>query len=196
MSKRVPKLRFKEFESDGEWEEKRLGDKGLCEILNNKRKPITSINRQKGKYPYYGASGIIDYINDFIFDETLVLIGEDGAKWGVFEESAFIAKGKYWVNNHAHVIRTENINEIFLVNYLIMIDINPFITGFAPPKLTLDNLKKISISLPKNLKEQQKIANTLSSLDNLIENQSKKIETLKEHKKGLMQQMFVSDEER
>ena len=193
---RVPKLRFPEFANDGEWVEKRLGDKNLFEILNNKRKPITSTNRKKGIYPYYGASGIVDYIDGFIFDETLVLIGEDGAKWGAFEESAFIAKGKYWVNNHAHVIRTKNINEIFLVNYLIMIDINPFITGFAPPKLTLDNLKKILIPLPKNTEEQKKIADTLSSLDDIIVAQKKKIETLKEHKKGLMQKMFVSDEER
>lgn len=129
----VPALRFPEFRDAGEWIEKPVGK--ICEVLNNRRKPISSNNREKGSYPYYGASGIVDYISDYIFDERLLLIGEDGAKWGAFENTAFIAEGKYWVNNHAHVLRPNEINDTLLENYLVKLDLGPFITGAAPPKL-------------------------------------------------------------
>ena len=85
------------------WQTHKLGE--LCEVLDSKRKPITKRNRVSGEYPYYGATGILDYVADYIFDEKLILIGEDGAKWGSGENSAFSAEGQYWVNNHAHVIR-------------------------------------------------------------------------------------------
>ncbi len=187
----VPRLRFPEFVNDGEWEEKRLGE--IVEILNNRRMPISSDLREKGLYPYYGASGIVDYIKDYIFDERLLLIGEDGAKWGAYENTAFIAKGKYWVNNHAHVLKTTKINDVLLQNYLNMLDISPFITGAAPPKLTLKNLKDIIIPLAKP-NEQQKIADCLSSLDEQISQQTSKLQTLKEHKKALMQNLFPKSE--
>jgi len=85
------------------WEIKTLGE--ICEVLDSKRKPITKRDRTAGEYPYYGATGILDYVHEYIFNEKLVLIGEDGAKWESGEWTAFIAEGKYWVNNHAHVIR-------------------------------------------------------------------------------------------
>lgn len=194
-----PKLRFKEFLDGGDWEEKKLGD--ICEILNNQRQPISSNNREKGQYPYYGASGIVDYVKDYIFDERLVLVGEDGAKWGSNEKTAFIAEGKYWVNNHAHVLKPIQINDVLLTNFLVMTDLKPFITGAAPPKLTLGKLKSISIPLPRNSQEyeekskleQQKIADCLSSLDELIDAEDKKLEALQRHKKGLMQELFPSE---
>ena len=86
-----------------QWAITPLGE--LCDILDSKRKPITKKVRTSGEFPYYGATGILDYVEDYIFDEKLVLIGEDGAKWGAGENTAFSAEGKYWVNNHAHVIR-------------------------------------------------------------------------------------------
>ena len=98
----TPKLRFPEFRDAPGWEEKALGK--ICEVLNNQRVPITTKDRKSGPYPYYGASGIVDYVDDFIFNERLVLVGEDGAKWGSFEKTAFLVDGKYWVNNHAHVL--------------------------------------------------------------------------------------------
>ncbi len=189
----LPKLRFPEFRNTGGWVVKPLGK--LCEVLNNRRKPISSDVREKGIYPYYGASGIVDYVSNFIFEERLVLIGEDGAKWGAFEKTAFIVEGKYWVNNHAHVLKTTEINDTLLESYLIKLDINPFITGAAPPKLTLGKLKEIPIPLPLEPKEQQKIADCLSSLDELINAQTQKLEKLKQHKKGLMQQLFPSIDE-
>ncbi|MGM0520385.1 MAG: restriction endonuclease subunit S [Campylobacterota bacterium] len=187
----MPNWRFPEFSNDGEWEEKSLDM--LCEILNSRRMPISSSSREKGKYPYYGASGIIDYVKDYIFDEQLILIGEDGAKWSAFEKTAFVVNGKYWVNNHAHVIKTIKVNDFFLQNYLNLIDLYPYITGFAPPKLTLANLKQLPIQIPSNPKEQEKIADCLSSLDNLIEAQDKKVQALKEHKKALMQNLFPAE---
>ena len=191
--KRVPEWRFPEFKDDGEWKEKPIID--ICDIVNNIRKPITSSNRRKGKFPYYGASGIIDYIDDYLFDERLLLVGEDGAKWGAFDNTAFIVEGKYWVNNHAHVLRPTKINDKLLESYLIKLDIQPFITGSAPPKLTLGKLKEIIVPFPLNKNEQKKIADFLSGIDELISSQKDKIEGLNQHKKALMQGLFPTVEE-
>ena len=193
INKIVPKLRFPEFRDAEDWKEKNVGD--ICEILNNLRKPVSENLRIKGIYPYYGASGIVDYVDDFIFDKRLLLVGEDGAKWGAFERTAFIVDGKYWVNNHAHVLKPTEVNDTLLENYLIMLDISKFITGAAPPKLTLGKLKEIPVPVPLNTAEQQKIADCLSSLDDLITAQKQKLEALKTHKKGLMQQLFPADGE-
>ncbi|RME30441.1 MAG: restriction endonuclease subunit S, partial [Deltaproteobacteria bacterium] len=184
----VPRLRFPEFRDEWPWEVKQLGD--TCEILDNMRKPVTSTKRKPGPYPYYGASGAIDYIDQYIFDDRLLLIGEDGAKWGAFERTAYIVEGKYWVNNHAHVVRPTQINDVLLENYLNASDISVYVTGAAPPKLTLDNLKAIRLPVPPKQKEQQKIADCLASLDELIRAEEGRLEALKTHKKGLMQQLF------
>jgi len=186
-NKLVPRLRFPEFTNEN-WNRKTIDE--TCEILNNFRKPLTTNLREKGVYPYYGASGIIDYVKDYIFNERLLLIGEDGAKWLAYEKTAFIAEGKYWVNNHAHVLKPIGVVDTLLENYLVKLDISPFITGAAPPKLTLGKLKSIPVPIPENQKEQQKIAACLSSLDDVITAESKKLEVLKEHKKGLLQNLF------
>ena len=189
----LPKLRFPEFQGEEEWEEKPLGE--VCEVLNNRRKPITGSDRAKGQYPYYGASGVVDYVKDFIFDERLLLVGEDGAKWGAFENTAFIVDGKYWVNNHAHVLRPREISDTLLEKYLVQLDLAPYVTGAAPPKLTLGKLKTIPIPVSPLPAEQQKIANTLSSLDDLLTAQNAKLEVLKAHKRGLMQGLFPAEGE-
>ena len=189
----TPRLRFPEFRHAGPWEVKRLGE--VSEILDNMRKPVTSTKRKPGPYPYYGASGAIDYIDEYIFDERLLLIGEDGAKWGPFEKTAFIVEGKYWVNNHAHVLRPVTINDVLLENYLNATDVSVYVTGAAPPKLTLDNLKSIRIPVPLVQEEQKKIANCLSSLDDLICAEASRLEALQAHKKGLMQQLFPREGE-
>ena len=189
----VPKLRFPEFQGSEAWRFTTLD--AVCEILNNRRRPITGNERTPGPYPYYGASGIVDYVGDFIFDERLLLVGEDGAKWGAFEKTAFIADGKYWVNNHAHVLKPFSANDTLLENYLAMQDLSPFVTGAAPPKLTLGKLKGIPVPLPPKPAEQQKIAACLSSVDELIAAQARKVDALKTHKKGLMQQLFPREGE-
>jgi type I restriction enzyme S subunit len=193
--KNLPKLRFPEFLNEPEWEIKPL--KKLAENLDNKRVPITSNVRSKGNIPYYGASGIVDFVNDYIFDEELLCISEDGANLVVRTYPiAFSISGKTWVNNHAHVLKFKNkYTQIIVENYLNSIKLDDFLTGMAQPKLNKAMLDIIPIPISSSTDEQQKIANCLSSIDNLIIAQSKKVEALKEHKKGLMQQLFPQDEE-
>lgn len=189
----MPRLRFPEFREANGWDEKPLGV--ICDVLNNKRQPISSDQRKAGPFPYYGASGIVDFVDNYLFDERLVLIGEDGAKWGAFEKTAFIAEGKYWVNNHAHVLKPVEVNDVLLENYLVMLDLGPYVAGAAPPKLTLAKLKGIPVRFPTAQPEQQKIADCLSSLDELIAAETQKLDALKTHKKGLMQQLFPREGE-
>ncbi len=195
-SKLVPKLRFKEF--SGEWEEKKLGE--VINFFDGKRKPIKESDRanMQGEYPYYGASGIIDYVNDYIFDEDLILLGEDGEN--IISRNlplVFKVSGKSWINNHAHVLKPiSSYNLDFLVQYLETLSYVKYNSGGAQPKLNQAVCKIIPLIIPKSPKEQQKIASTLSSLDKLIEAQSKKVEALKKHKKGLMQKLFPQEGEK
>jgi len=184
-------LRFKD-ESEEEypdWSKTLIKDIFIFE--NNRRKPITSSLREKGNYPYYGATGIIDYVKDYLFDnEERLLIGEDGAKWGQFETSSFIANGKYWVNNHAHVVKSNNHNLYFMNYYLNFKELRTFVTGNAPAKLTHANLSSISIEMPIR-NEQDKISYLLKNIENRINNQNTKIQLLQQRKKGLLQRMFI-----
>ena len=186
----APKVRFPEFEGDGEWVEKKLGK--IAENLDSKRIPITSTKREKGVIPYYGASGIIDYVKDYIFDEDLLLISEDGANLVArVYPIAFSITGKTWVNNHAHVLKFENwFTQVLVEMYLNSKNIENFLTGMAQPKLNRKKLDIIPIPIPKNPKEQQKIATCLSAVDELITAQQEKIEQLQLHKKGLMKGLF------
>ena len=187
-----PHLRFPAFQGAPGWDAKSVEQ--VCKILNNRRVPITSGDRTAGLYPYYGASGIVDYVDDFIFDERLVLVGEDGAKWKAFEPTAFIAEGKYWVNNHAHVLKPTGLIDTLLANYLTLLDVGGYVTGAAPPKLTLQKLKTIPIPVPPSDEEQQLIADCLTALDTRITAQAKNIDALKQHKRGLMQHLFPAPE--
>ena len=160
----------------------------VCEILDTLRKPITKKFRKQGQYPYYGATGIVDYVNDYIFDETLVLIGEDGAKWDKGDQTAFIVSGKYWVNNHAHVIRPfkDKLNQKFLVYYLNSIDLKPWVTGLTVPKLNQEKLKSIPIPLPSIEKQENIVAKLDEAFDeinktiNFIKNKEQEVNALNE----------------
>ncbi len=134
----------------------------LVDILDNKRKPITKHDRTPGSYPYYGATGVLDWVSAFLFDEPLVLIGEDGAKWGAGESSAFQIAGKTWVNNHAHVLRPhrEKVLDEWLIYYLNATDLSEFISGMTVPKLNQGRLREIPIPLPP-LEEQKRIVAVL-----------------------------------
>ena len=153
--------------SKAKWEMVELGE--IVEILDNKRKPITKCDRKAGQFPYYGATGILDYVDNYIFDERLVLIGEDGAKWNVGDKTAFIAEGKYWVNNHAHVVRPikNKIIDTFLVEYLNSIDLSQFITGVTVPKLNQEKLRSIKIPLPP-LEIQEQIVSEVEGYSAII----------------------------
>ena len=187
---KVPNYRFPEFEKDGEWSEKEIGR--IADNLDSRRVPITSNKREKGDIPYYGASGIIDYVNEYIFNEELLLISEDGANLiARVYPIAFSISGKSWVNNHAHVLKFEKwFTQVLVEKYLNSKNIEDFLTGMAQPKLNRQKLDLIPIPLPKSEEEQQKIASCLSSLDELITAQSEQIEQLQQHKKGLMQGLF------
>jgi type I restriction enzyme M protein len=153
--------------TNAKWPMVELGE--VVEILDSKRKPITKSDRKSGQFPYYGATGILDYVHDYIFDERLVLIGEDGAKWDIGDRTAFIAEGKYWVNNHAHVVRPikNKLIDTFLVSYLNNIDLYPFITGVTVPKLNQEKLRSIKIPLPP-IEIQEKIVTELDGYAGII----------------------------
>lgn len=186
----IPELRFPEFENSGRWVSKTLGS--IAINLNSKRIPITSNIREKGNIPYYGATGVIDYVKNYIFNEELLLISEDGAN--LLDRNypiAYSISGKAWVNNHAHVLKFKNKStEVLVQKYINSKSIEVYLTGKAQPKLNRKNLDRIRIPLAVNPKEQQKIANCLSSLDDVINAETEKLDLLQDHKKGLLQQLF------
>jgi type I restriction enzyme S subunit len=188
-----PRLRFPEFRDAPEWEIKPL--LGVAENLDNKRVPITEGKRTKGEIPYYGASGIVDYVEGHIFDEDLLCISEDGANLVARTYPiAFPISGRTWVNNHAHVLRFDNLaTQKIVEDYLNSTDLRDFITGMAQPKLNRSMLDTIPIPLPEP-DEQQRIADCLASLDAQITAESNQLAALKTHKQGLMQQLFPAPE--
>jgi len=149
------------------WEQRKLDD--VVEFLDTMRKPLEGAKRISGPYPYYGASGIVDYVDGYLFDEELILLSEDGAN--ITDRNypvCFLASGKYWVNNHAHVLRTKQGNENnFICNSLERKDYTQYNTGMAMPKLNKETCKKIPILCP-GFEEQKKIGDYFRSLDNLI----------------------------
>lgn len=166
------------------WEYKKLGE--VCEVLDKFRKPVTKSDRVAGQYPYYGATGIQDYVADYIFDGRYLLLGEDGAKWGANENSAFIIEGKSWVNNHAHILKIDDsFMDIFVMYYLNHKDLSEYITGAVVPKLTQAAMLKIPV--PNiSIADQQRIVAELDCLNEMI---ALKQEQLKEFDK-LAQSIF------
>lgn len=170
----------------------------LFEFKNNQRIPLSADERGKMAekiYPYYGASGVIDQVEDYIFDEDLILVAEDGAN--LLSRStplAFIAKGKYWVNNHAHIIKPLDKNLQFWEMMLALYDFTPLISGSAQPKLTKDNLA--SIKLP-NPPVEEKLAiikylnQTLINSNLQIEKIKQIITVLKEYRSTLITQAIT-----
>ena len=185
---KVPEIRFKCFTED--WEQRKLDD--VVEFLDTMRKPLEGAKRISGSYPYYGASGIVDYVDGYLFDEELILLSEDGAN--ITDRNypvCFLASGKYWVNNHAHVLRTKKENENnFICNSLERKDYTQYNTGMAMPKLNKETCRKIPILCPA-FEEQQKIGDYFRSLDHLITLHQRKCEELKNIKKFMLQNMFV-----
>lgn len=176
-----------------EWEIKTLNK--ACYFLDSQRIPIKDSDRAKisGIYPYYGASGIIDYVNSYIFDDDLILLAEDGAN--IINRStpiAFLVNGKIWVNNHAHVLKAKpSFDRYYLCVYLESLKYNKYNTGTAQPKLNREVCEKIPILTPP-LAEQRKIAEVLGLWDKAIEKQSQLIEQLTLRKRGLMQQLLTA----
>ena len=138
----------------------------LAENLDSIRKPVTSGSREAGEIPYYGASGIVDYVKDYIFDGDFLLVSEDGANLIARNTPiAFSISGKNWVNNHAHVLKFPTYSDRrFVEYYLNSIDLTPYISGAAQPKLNQKNLNSIKIPNPSP-EEKIRIVSILDKFD-------------------------------
>lgn len=151
------------------YETVKLGD--ICKNLDGKRRPLNNKERNKirgtGKYPYFGANNIMDWVDEYIFDEKILCIAEDGGNWGNNQKCSFIYNGKCWVNNHAHVLSgKDNVILEFLMYYLNFADLDSYITGSTRGKLTKSSLDNLQIPLP-SLEVQQQIAALLDRADTL-----------------------------
>ncbi|WP_278922769.1 restriction endonuclease subunit S [Pseudophaeobacter profundi] len=186
------KRRFSEFEGQP-WKEVRLGDVVQC--LDNKRVPLNSSqrNEMQGDIPYWGANGIVGYVNDYIFDEPLVLLAEDG---GYFDEFATrpiasLSYGKAWVNNHAHILRAgEQVQTEWLYYALVNRNILGFINSGTRSKLNKGDMLKIPLELP-SLSEQERIAEAVGLADRDVTDLEQQITKLRTEKKALMQQLLT-----
>ena len=167
------------------------------ELLINRdseRKPVSLAVRSKQKikkYDYYGAAGVIDRVNDYLFNERLLLVGEDGANLlSRNKNNAFFADGKYWVNNHAHVLDATNKGILdFVVMVINSMELDDYITGSAQPKLSQDNLNKIPLPLPP-LQEQKRIIKSIdywfSFVDCIEASKDSLQETIKQTKSKIL----------
>lgn len=183
----VPKYRFSEFKKGGKWAEKKLGQ--ICKMQAGKFVSASEIKNQIGDdlFPCYGGNGLRGFTKSFTHTGIYSLIGRQGALCG----NVTLAEGKFHATEHAVVVTPEsNVDTIWLYYKLELLNLNQYATGQAQPGLSVNNLEQVKLMLPASLKEQQKIASCLSSIDELITAQAEKIEQLKLHKKGLMQGLF------
>jgi type I restriction enzyme S subunit len=163
----------------------------LVVFLDHIRKPITAKNRVSGKIPYYGANGVQGYVKDYLFNENLVLLAEDG---GYFDDPdrgiAYKINGKTWVNNHAHVLRaTPKIDVDYLFRVLQNLDLRGFVNGTTRAKLTKANAKRIPIPLPL-LSEQRQITNKLNIADTILYLRKQTITKLDELAHSIFDDLF------
>ncbi|OYS41534.1 restriction endonuclease subunit S [Lactobacillus taiwanensis] len=165
--------------------------KNCCDILDSKRIPITAANRKKGPYPYYGANGVQDYVDDYIFDDELVLLAEDGGNFGSKEKPiAYRISGKCWINNHAHVLKPKNdLNVDYLCYSLAFYNVDKLINGATRKKLTQSAVKDMEIPIVP-LATQQKIVNQIKKVQLLKSTKKKRLNKLDELIKARFVEMF------
>ena len=175
------------------WVEKKLGE--VCENLDSRRIPITKNKRVSGNIPYYGASGIVDYVADYIFDEELLLVSEDGANLlARTYPIAFSISGKNWVNNHAHVLKFEEMeSQKFIEYYLNYIKLDDYVSGMAQPKLNQKMLNSIPVPYP-SLETQSETVSQLDKIKkkthSLESHYQQELDALNELKKSILQKAF------
>jgi type I restriction enzyme S subunit len=178
------------------WVERKLGD--VCENLDSKRIPVTKSKRNSGDVPYYGASGIVDHVADYLFDEDLLLVSEDGANLlARTYPIAFSITGKAWVNNHAHVLRFEAItSQRFIEYYLNSIPLNDYVSGMAQPKLNQKSLNSICVPFPP-LPEQMRVVEGLEVLSSETQRletiYQQKLANFAELKQSILQKAFAGE---
>ena len=184
---KVPELRFAGF-ADA-WEDRKLSD--IADRFDNLRVPITASDRKPGDTPYYGANGIQDYVEGFTHNGEFILVAEDGAN-DLKNYPVQYVNGKVWVNNHAHVLQGKKTitDNKFLMNAIKNFNIEPFLVGGGRAKLNADVMMKLNILLPTFV-EQEKIGSLFSLLDKTIALHQRKLDLLKEQKKGYLQKMFA-----
>ena len=179
----------------GEWREVPLGE--VTDNFDAIRVPVKEAERRPGPYPYYGASGVVDHVDSFLFDGEYLLIAEDGENLRTRTTPiAFLAHGKFWVNNHAHIVRgNSNASTRFLKYALSEMDISAsgYLTGSTMPKLTQGNMNSIPLLIPP-LATQRAIAHVLGTLDDKIELNRRMNETLEAMARALFKSWFVDFE--
>jgi type I restriction enzyme S subunit len=173
-----------------EWRLRSLGE--LTDNFDSIRVPVKERDRRPGPYPYYGASGVVDHVDDYLFDGEYLLIAEDGENLGTRSTPvAFLARGKFWVNNHAHIVRgNADADTRFLMYSLAATDISGYLTGSTMPKLTQGNMNRIPILAP-TVDEQRAIADILGALDDKIELNRRISETLEAMARAMFKSWFV-----
>lgn len=152
-----------------------------CDILDSRRIPITASERRNGRYPYYGANGIQDYVADYIFDDELVLLAEDGGNFGSKTRPiAYRVSGKCWVNNHAHVLKPmANVDVDYLCYSLMFYDTEELVNGATRQKLTQAAMRKMLIP-QRPITEQKKIVSELSKIQSIISVRQQQLQKLDE----------------
>ena len=162
-----------------------------CEILDSMRVPITASDRKKGEYPYYGANGIQDYVSDYIFDDELVLLAEDGGNFGSKEKPiAYRVSGKCWVNNHAHVLKPKaGLNVDYLCYSLMFYNVEGIINGATRQKLTQSAMRKMKIPV-RTMKEQIQIVDKLNRIIRIKEQRKQELSELDTLIKARFVEMF------
>jgi type I restriction enzyme S subunit len=176
------------------WEVKKLGE--VADVLDNLRKPLNDSARQqmKGDIPYCGANGIVDFVDDFVIDDDIILIAEDGGHFNEYKTRpiAYQMKGKCWVNNHAHILKAKKeIDQIFLFYSLVNKNILDFINGGTRAKLNKGELVNILVALSPLKEEQTRIATILSDMDAEITALETKLEKYRKIKLGMMQNLLT-----
>ncbi len=162
-----------------------------CEILDSMRIPITESDREEGKYPYYGANGIQDYVADYIFDDELVLLAEDGGNFGSKEKPiAYRVSGKCWVNNHAHVLKPKaSLNVDYLCYSLMFYKVEGMINGATRQKLTQAAMRKMKIPL-RSMKEQVYIVEQLNYINQIKTQRQRELKLLENLIRARFVEMF------
>ena len=173
-----------------EWTTSRFEE--LSINFDGKRRPVKESDRRPGPFPYYGASGIVDHVDDYLFDGKYLLIAEDGENLRTRQTPiAFLASGKFWVNNHAHIVTgNERADTSFLMYALRHIGIDAYLTGAVMPKLTQGNLNRIEVTHPP-IREQRAIAGVLGALDDKIEQNRRTARELERLAQAIFRAWFV-----
>lgn len=180
----------------GEWVEKPLGE--LVQNFDARRIPLSSREREKrrGRFPYYGATGVVDYVDDFLYEGLYLLVAEDGSVERPDGKPFLqLASGQFWVNNHAHVLRGTTDEETKYLYYaLSTVPIRPYISGSVQPKLSQANLNRIPVPYPEDEADRRAIAQILGTLDDKIELNRRMSETLEAMARALFKAWFVDFE--